>query len=135
MSASGRSPDGHPNPWAGATITKLSIIRTGAPIAFFSVHFPLLEATLIDCTLRRTKIRRLWCAPPKRKRALANGTAQYDDIIEWDGGGVASRFNSACLEAMQHHTPEVLAPLLEGRGEFSVHSPALLVAPGWERDS
>jgi hypothetical protein len=71
------------NPWAGVTIVKLTIIRSGSPLAFFSARFPLLEATLIDCTLRRTKAGRLWCAPPKRKRVLADGTAQFDDVIEW----------------------------------------------------
>ena len=82
-----------PNPWAGATIVKLSVVRSGSPLAFFSARFPLLEATLVDCTLRRTKAGRLWCTPPKRRRVLADGTAQYDDIIEWDGGGPASRFS------------------------------------------
>jgi hypothetical protein len=103
-----------PNPWAGAIIVKLAPIRSGSPIAFFNVHFPLLELVLIDCTLRRTKAGRLWCAPPKRKRVLADGSAQYDDIIEWDGGGPASRFSTASLEAIQQHSPELLAPLLEG---------------------
>jgi hypothetical protein len=118
-----------PNPWADATITKLSVVRSGAPIAFFAVHFPLLEATLVDCTLRRTKAGRLWCAPPKRRRGLPDGSAQYDDIIEWDGGAPASRFSEACLEAIQRHSPELLTPLIEGHGE-----PAPRVLPQQRRD-
>lgn len=94
-----------PNPWAGCSIIKIMLIRSGSPIAFFSVHFPLLELVLVDCTLRRTKLGRLWCAPPRRKRVLAGGSAQYDDIVEWDGGGPASRFSEACLEAVQRHSP------------------------------
>ena len=120
----------HPNPWAGATITRLTVIRSGSPLAFYSARFPLLEATLHGCTLRRTKAGKLWCSPPKQKRVLPDGTAQYDDIVEWDGGGPASRFSSACLEAIQRHSPELLTPLLEGRDEAGV---PLLVAPGWER--
>jgi hypothetical protein len=129
-----------PNPWAGATIIKLSIIRSGSPIAFFSARFPLLEATLIDCTLRRTKTGRLWCAPPKRKRALADGTAQFDDIVEWDGGGPAARFSASCLEAIQRHSPELLTPLLEGRDESASYPRALPREPTepppgrWELD-
>jgi hypothetical protein len=121
-----------PNPWAGAVITKLSIIRSGSPIAFFTAKFPLLEATMNDCTLRRTQAGRLWCAPPKRKRVLTDGTAQYDDIIEWDGGGAASRFSAACLEAIERHSPELLTPLLEGRDE-SAYPRALPLPPGRER--
>ena len=118
------------NPWAGVTIVKLTIIRTGSPLAFFSARFPLLEATLVDCTLRRTKAGKLWCAPPKRKRVLADGTAQYDDVIEWDGGGPASRFSSACLEAIQRRSPELLTPLIEGQGES-----APLALPRQQRDT
>jgi hypothetical protein len=129
----------HSNAWAAPVIIKLSVIRSGSPIAFFDARFPLLEATLVDCTLRRTKAGRLWCAPPKRRRLLADGSAQYDDIIEWDGGGAASRFSSACLEAIHCHAPELLAPLLEGQSESDPRAlprrgavPPL--APGRERD-
>ena len=120
---------GRPTIWAGATIAKLSVVRSGSPIAFFDLHAPLLEATMCGCTLRRTKTGRLWCAPPKRKRLLADGSAQYDDIIEWDGGGAASRFSAACIEAIQRHTPELLTPLIEGHGE-----PAPLALPQQRRD-
>jgi hypothetical protein len=119
-----------PNPWAGAVVVKLTVIRTGWPIAFFTPRFPLLEATIVDCTLRRTKAGRLWCAPPKRKRVLADGTAQFDDVIEWDGGGPASRFSSACLEAIQHHSPDLLTPLIEGQG-----APAPLALPRQQRET
>lgn len=119
------------NPWTGATVVRLTVIRTGSPLAFFSARFPLLEATIVDCTLRRTKAGRLWCAPPKRKRVLPDGSAQYDDIIEWGGGGPASRFSAACLDAIQRHSPELLTPLLEGRDESGA---PLLVAHDWERD-
>jgi hypothetical protein len=136
-----------PNPWAGATITKLSVIRSGSPIAFFSARFPLLEATFVNCTLRRTKAGRLWCAPPKQRRMLSDGTTQYDDVIEWDGGGPASRFSASCVEAIQHHAPELLTPQIGGHDWVGVHPPALppsrratepvpaLIAPGWERES
>ena len=103
-----------PNPWASAVIVKLTSIRSGAPIAFFDVRFPLLEATFAGCTLRRTKAGRLWCSPPKQRRQLSDGTTQYTDIIEWDGGGQASRFSEACLAAVKRHSPELLTPLLEG---------------------
>lgn len=119
-----------PSPWAGAVIVKLSATRTGSPIAFFDVQFPLLEATFVGCTLRRTKASRLWCAPPKQRRQMPDGTTQYDDIVEWDGGGPASRFSAACIEAIQRHAPELLTPLLQGRDEYGA---PLLVAPGWER--
>jgi hypothetical protein len=78
--------------------------------------------------MRLTKAGRLWCSPPKQRRQLPAGT-EWDDIIEWDGGGPASRFSAACLEAIQRHSPELLTPLLEGR----VQSPELLVAPECER--
>jgi hypothetical protein len=71
----------HPNPWAGAVITKLTPIRAGQPLAFFDERFPLLEATLVGCTLRRTRLGRLWCSPPKLRRQLPDGTTQYDDIV------------------------------------------------------
>jgi hypothetical protein len=121
-----------PNLWAGAIITNLSIIRSGSPLAFFAVRFPLLEATFVGCTLRRTKTGRLWCAPPKRKRVLTDGSAQFDDVVEWDGGGAASRFSAACIEAIERHSPELLTPLIEGRDE-SAYSRALPLPPGWER--
>lgn len=125
-------PERHrPNPWAGATIIKLSVIRSGALIAFFSARFPLLEATFVGCTLRRTKLGRFWCSPLKQRRLLPDGTTQDDDVIEWDGGGPASQFSAACIEAIQRHAPKLLTPLLEGRDEYG--SPPLLVAPGWER--
>jgi hypothetical protein len=121
----------HPNPWAGAVITKLTPIRTGQPLAFFDERFPLLEATLVGCTLRRTRLGRLWCSPPKLRRQLPDGTTQYDDIVAWDGGGPASRFSEASIEAIKRYAPELVAPLLEGRDEYG--SSPLLAAPGWER--
>jgi hypothetical protein len=105
------------NSWTGAVITKLTVVRSGSPIAFFAVRVPLLEVTFVGCTLRRTKAGRLWCAPPKQRRQLPDGTTQYEDILEWDGGGPASRFSAACLSAIQHHSPELLAPLIEGQCE------------------
>jgi hypothetical protein len=110
------SPD-RPNPWSGATVVKLTTVRSGSPIAFFSVRFPHLEATIAGCTLRRTRAGKLWAAPPKQRRQLPDGTTQYDDILEWDGGGPASRFSAACLAAIAQHSPELLAPLLEGHSE------------------
>jgi hypothetical protein len=106
-----------PNPWTGAVIVKLTAIRSGNPIAFFDLRAPLLEATIVGCTLRRTKAGRLWCSPPKQRRQLPDGTTQYDDILEWDGGGPASRFNDACIDAIGRHSPELLAPLIEGHSE------------------
>jgi hypothetical protein len=142
------APERHPNPWAGATIIKLAIIRGGSPIAFFSARFPLIEATFVGCTLRRTKSGRLWCSPPKQRRLLSDRTTQYDDLIEWDDSGPASRFSEACIEAIQRHAPELLTPLLEGRDEsgsqpsgllrdpsrHATESAPFLIAPGWERD-
>jgi hypothetical protein len=121
----------HPNPWAGAVIIKIASPRSGSPIAFFDARFPLLEATLAGCTLRRTKAGRLWGAPPKQRRLLPDGTVQYDDMLVWDGGGPASRFSAACIEAIQRHAPELLAPQLEGH---TAPSAPLLVADGWEHD-
>jgi hypothetical protein len=118
-----------PNPWNGAVVTKLSIVRTGSPIAFFDLRVPLLEATIIGCTLRRTKAGRLWCSPPKQRRQLPDGTIQYDDILEWDGGGPASRFNDASLAAIGRHSPELLTPLIEGQSE-----PAPRALPQQRRD-
>jgi hypothetical protein len=67
--------------------------------------------------------------PPKQRRILQDGTAQFDDTIEWDGGGPASRFSASCLEAIQRHSPELLAPLIEGQGES-----APLALPRQRRD-
>jgi hypothetical protein len=103
-----------PNPWAGAVVVKLTPIRGGSPIAFFDARFPAIEATIVGCTLRRTKVGRLWCSPPKQRRLLSDGTTQYDDIIAWDGGGAATRFSDSCVEAIQRHSPELLTPTLEG---------------------
>ncbi len=103
-----------PNVWIDATISKLTPIRSGSPIAFFDVQFALLEAVIVGCTLRRTKAGKLWCSPPKLRRQLPDGTTQYDDVVEWDGGGAASQFSSACLEAIAAHSPELLRPQLEG---------------------
>jgi hypothetical protein len=105
------------NPWTGAAVTKLSTVRSGSPIAFFNAHFPLLEATIVGCTLRRTKAGRLWCSPPKQRRQLPDGTMQYDDILEWDGGAPAARFSAACLDAIARHSPKLLMPLIEGQSE------------------
>jgi hypothetical protein len=106
-----------PNPWTDAVVTKLSVVRSGNPIAFFNARFPLLEATFCGCTLRRTKAGKLWAAPPKQRRQLPDGTTQYDDILEWDGGGPASRFSAACIDAIGRHSPELLRPLIEGHAE------------------
>ena len=130
-----------PNPWTGAVIVKLSVVRSGSPLAFFDVRFPLLEATFAGCTLRRTKAGKLWCSPPKQRRLLSDGTTQYDDIVEWDGGGAASRFSAACIEAIQRHAPELLMPLLEGHAESDApralprRASVPAIAPGWERNS
>ena len=94
-------------------------IRSGSPLASFDVRFPLLEATIVGCTLRRTKAGKLWCSPPKQRRQLPEGTTQSGDVVEWDGGGPAPRFSAACLEAVQRHSPELLTPLLEGSDELS----------------
>jgi hypothetical protein len=118
------------NPWTGAIILKLTPIRAGTPIAFFDARFPMLEGTMHGCTLWRTRAGKLWVAPPKQKRVLPDGTAQYDDIIEWDGGGPASQFSSACLEAIQRHSPELLTPMIEGQG-----APAPLALPRQQRDT
>ena len=138
-----------PNPWAGAVVTKLTPIRSGRPICYFDPRFPLLELTLPGCTLWHTRAGKLWAAPPKQKRVLPDGPTQWDDIIEWDGGGPASRFSAACIEAIQRYAPELLTPLLEGRDESGSQPTALpwgpnrrlpeptaptLIAPGWERD-
>ena len=61
-----------PNPWAGCSIIKIMLIRSGSPIAFFSVHFPLLELVLVDCTLRRTKLGRLWCSPAAQRNTTTS---------------------------------------------------------------
>jgi hypothetical protein len=116
----------HPNPWTGATISRVSVVRTGNPLAFFNARFPLLEATIVGCTLWRTKAGRLWCSPPKQRRQLPDGTTQYDDIFEWDGGGPASRFSAACIDAIGRHSPELLAPLIEGH---SAPAPQTLPQP------
>jgi hypothetical protein len=118
------------NPWVGAAVTKLSAVRSGSPIAFFNAHFPLLEATIVGCTLRRTKAGRLWCSPPKQRRQLSDGTTQYDDILEWDGGGPASRFSAACIDAIAQHSPELLTPLIEGHS-----APALQALSEPRRDN
>jgi hypothetical protein len=117
-----------PNPWAGAVVVKLTPIRSGSPLAYFDARAPLLEMALRGCTLWRTKTGRLWCSPPKQRRQLPDGTTQYTDLIEWDGGGAASRFSEACIEAIQRHSPELLSPLLEGRGE-SAYPAARISAP------
>ena len=119
-----------PNPWAGAVVIRLTPIRSGSPIAFFDARFPLLELAFIGCTLRRTKAGRLWGAPPKQKRTLADGTAQFDDVITWDGGRPASMFSEACLEAIERHSPGLLRPLLEGHA-----TPAPLALPPQRRDT
>jgi hypothetical protein len=118
-----------PSPWAGAVIVKLTPIRSGAPIAFFDVRFPLIEATIIGCTLRRTKTGKLWCAPPKLRRQLPDGTTEWSDFVSWDSGRPASMFNEACLTAIAAHSPELLQPLLEGHSE-----PAPLALPPQHRD-
>ena len=123
-----------PNPWVGAVIVKLTITRTGSPIAWFDARFPLLEATLAGCTLRRTKAGRLWASPPKSRRVLADGSAQYSDIVTWDNGRVASQFSDACLEAIERHSPELLRPLIEGHAEAPQLAGPPAAAPGWERD-
>jgi hypothetical protein len=119
-----------PNPWAGVTIAKLSVVRSGSPLAFFDLHAPLLEATMCGCTLRRTKAGKLWAAPPKQKRVLPDGTTEWGDFVSWDSGRPASLFSAACLEAIQRHSPELLAPLIEGHGE-----PAPLALPPRRRDT
>jgi hypothetical protein len=118
-----------PSPWAGAVIVKLTPIRSGSPLCFFSARFPLLELTLHGCALWRTRAGRLWCSPPKQKRVQRDGVATYDDIVEFDGGGPASRFSSACIEAIQRYAPELLAPLIEGHA-----APAPLALPPQHRD-
>jgi hypothetical protein len=131
-----------PNPWNGAVITKMSVVRSGNPIAFYSVRVPLLEATLIGCTLRRTKAGKLWCSPPKQRRQLPDGTTQYDDILEWDGGGPATRFSDACIEAIGRHSPDLLTPLIEGNSEPAPrgrimpprHDDAPVSVPDWWSD-
>lgn len=118
MSAPPATPElRRPNPWVDAVVLKLLVTRSGRPICYFDARFPLLELALIGNTLWRTKAGRLWCAPAKQRRLLADGSAQYDDIIEWDGGATASRFSSACLEAIQRHSPELLRPLIEGHAD------------------
>jgi hypothetical protein len=117
------------NPWLGAVIVRLSVIRSGSPIAFFDARFPPLELMLLGCTLRRTKAGRLWCAPPKQRRQLPDGTIEWTDLVAWDGGGPASRFSEACIEAIERHSPELLRPMIEGQG-----APALLALPRQQRD-
>jgi hypothetical protein len=114
-----------PNPWTGAVIVRLSVVRSGSLLAFFDVRFPLLEARFAGCTLRHTKAGRLWCSPPKQRRQLPDVSTQYSDLIEWDGGGAASRFSSACIEAIQRHAPELLTPLIEGQTEPDARPRAL----------
>ena len=125
MSATAR-----PNAWSGCAIVKLSVVRSGSPIAFFDLHAPLLEATLPGCTLRHTKAGRLWCSPPKQKRLLPDGTTEWSDLITWDSGRPASLFNEACLEAIQRHSPELLRPLLEGHSE-PLALPAAAIPDRW----
>jgi hypothetical protein len=134
-----------PNPWTGAIIVKLTTIRSGSPLCFFDLRVPLLEATIVGCTLRRTKAGRLWCSPPKQRRQLPDGTIQYDDILEWAGGGAASRFSAASLAAIARHSPELLRPLIEGQSEPAPRAlpqqhrdgPAAdpAPAPGWWEDN
>jgi hypothetical protein len=106
-----------PNPWSGAVIVKLSVVRSNSPIAFFSARFPLLEMTVAGCALWRTRAGKLWAAPPKQRRQLPDGAAQYEPILEFDGGGAASRFSTACIDAIGRHSPELLTPLLEAHAE------------------
>jgi hypothetical protein len=121
------------NPWSGAAVTRLSTVRSGSPLAFFDLHAPLLEATLIGCALWRTRAGKLWAAPPKQRRQLPDGAAQYEPILEFDGGGPAARFSAACIEAIARHSPELLAPLIEGH---SAPAPRALpqALPDWWGD-
>jgi hypothetical protein len=118
-----------PNPWSGAVVTKLSVVRSGNPIAFFDLRAPLLEATYCGCTLRTTKAGKLWAAPAKQRRVLPDGTTEWSDLIAWDGGRSASLFSAACIDAIGRHSPELLAPLIEGQSE-----PAPRALPHQRRD-
>jgi hypothetical protein len=91
--------------------------------------------TLAGCTLRRTKAGRLWCSPPKQRRHLPDGTTQYDEVLEWDGGGPASRFSEACLDAIGRHSPELLAQQIEGHSEPSPRALPHWRAPTRKRPS
>jgi hypothetical protein len=132
------------NPWSGAVIVKLTPIRSGSPLAFFDLRIPLFEATFCGCTLRRTRAGKLWCAPPKQRRQLPDGTTEWNDLISWDSGRPASMFSAAAIEAIGRHSPELLAPLLEAQAEalpFALPQPQRdrsIVeppsAPGWWGD-
>jgi hypothetical protein len=105
------------NPWHGAVIVKLSVVRSGNPIAFFDLRAPLLEATFCGCTLRTTKAGKLWAAPAKQRRVLPDGTTEWSDFIAWDNGRPASLFSAAAIAAIGRHSPELLAPLIEAQAE------------------
>jgi hypothetical protein len=110
-----------PNPWVGCVVIKLTPIRSGRPICYFSARFPVLELTLAGCTLWLTRAGKPWAAPPKQRRQLPDNTTEWSDLV-------SSMFNEACLTAIAAHSPELLQPLIEGRSE-----PAPLALPSQQR--